>query len=259
MTTLLGLDLAGRTVLVAGGGPVAARRARAMADDGAHVRVVAPQVCEDLRDLVAASLRARSSHRHPSGCGPTAGPRRAAASSGRRARSVSPTSRTRGSCSRRRTTRGPTATSPRGRRRAAPGASTPGPRTRAPPARRRRPAAATCSSGSSRTSPRPASRGRARSGATTGRQPGERRGADPRRARAVRDAIAEHLRSGGVDQRHHRPAPGGLGRVTLVGEGPARSTCSRSGAVGRSRRPTSSSRTGSGRSTCSTSSRPASR
>ncbi len=76
-----------------------------MADDGAHVRVVAPQVCEDLRDLVAASLRARSSHRHPSGCGPTAGPRRAAASSGRRARSVSPTSRTRGSCSRRRTTR----------------------------------------------------------------------------------------------------------------------------------------------------------
>ncbi|MGO1294869.1 MAG: NAD(P)-dependent oxidoreductase, partial [Cellulosimicrobium funkei] len=58
MTTLLGIDLAGRTVLVAGGGPVAARRARAMADDGAHVRVVAPHVCEDLRDLVAASLRA---------------------------------------------------------------------------------------------------------------------------------------------------------------------------------------------------------
>ncbi|MBE9940058.1 precorrin-2 dehydrogenase/sirohydrochlorin ferrochelatase family protein, partial [Cellulosimicrobium cellulans] len=58
MTTLLGIDLAGRTVLVAGGGPVAARRVRAMADDGAHVRVVAPQVCEDLHDLVAASLRA---------------------------------------------------------------------------------------------------------------------------------------------------------------------------------------------------------
>ncbi|GAB3435410.1 uroporphyrinogen-III C-methyltransferase [Phycicoccus ginsengisoli] len=53
MTTLLGLDLRDRPVLVAGGGPVAARRAAALADDGALVHVVAPALCEDLHDLVA--------------------------------------------------------------------------------------------------------------------------------------------------------------------------------------------------------------
>ena len=35
MTTLLGLDLTGRDVLVAGGGPVAARRAADLTDGGA--------------------------------------------------------------------------------------------------------------------------------------------------------------------------------------------------------------------------------
>ncbi|MBD8063757.1 uroporphyrinogen-III C-methyltransferase [Oceanitalea stevensii] len=60
MTTLLGLELVGRTVLVAGGGRVAARTVRAMLDDGALVRVVAPSLCADLRQLVddAASGRA---------------------------------------------------------------------------------------------------------------------------------------------------------------------------------------------------------
>ncbi|MGI4895048.1 MAG: uroporphyrinogen-III C-methyltransferase [Janthinobacterium lividum] len=48
----LHLDLVGRRVLVAGGGPVAARRARALLDAGADVLVVAPQLCEDLRDLL---------------------------------------------------------------------------------------------------------------------------------------------------------------------------------------------------------------
>jgi uroporphyrin-III C-methyltransferase/precorrin-2 dehydrogenase/sirohydrochlorin ferrochelatase len=52
VTTLLGVDLAGRDVLVAGGGPVAALKASAIVRDGALVRVVAPAVCEDLRDLV---------------------------------------------------------------------------------------------------------------------------------------------------------------------------------------------------------------
>jgi uroporphyrin-III C-methyltransferase/precorrin-2 dehydrogenase/sirohydrochlorin ferrochelatase len=52
VTTLLGLDLQGRRVLVAGGGPVAARRAAGLVADGAVVTVVAPQVCEDVRDLV---------------------------------------------------------------------------------------------------------------------------------------------------------------------------------------------------------------
>lgn len=54
MTTLLGLELAGRPVLVAGGGPVAARRALALAHDGAHVTVVSPVLCEDLTDAWAA-------------------------------------------------------------------------------------------------------------------------------------------------------------------------------------------------------------
>jgi uroporphyrin-III C-methyltransferase/precorrin-2 dehydrogenase/sirohydrochlorin ferrochelatase len=53
MTTLLGLDLRDRPVLVAGGGPVAARRAAAFAEDGARVHVVSPTVCEDLLDLLA--------------------------------------------------------------------------------------------------------------------------------------------------------------------------------------------------------------
>ena len=52
MTTLLGLDVTGRRVVVAGGGPVAARRATALARDGAAVTVVAPQLCEDLVDAV---------------------------------------------------------------------------------------------------------------------------------------------------------------------------------------------------------------
>ena len=53
MTTLVGLDVSGRRVVVAGGGPVAARRATALARDGAVVTVVAPQLCEDLVDAVA--------------------------------------------------------------------------------------------------------------------------------------------------------------------------------------------------------------
>jgi uroporphyrin-III C-methyltransferase/precorrin-2 dehydrogenase/sirohydrochlorin ferrochelatase len=48
----LHLDLAGRRVLVAGGGPVAARRTRDLLAARADVLVVAPQLCEDLRDLL---------------------------------------------------------------------------------------------------------------------------------------------------------------------------------------------------------------
>jgi uroporphyrin-III C-methyltransferase/precorrin-2 dehydrogenase/sirohydrochlorin ferrochelatase len=47
----LHLDVGGRTVAVVGGGPVAARRAAALVDAGAEVRVVAPAVCEDLAHL----------------------------------------------------------------------------------------------------------------------------------------------------------------------------------------------------------------
>jgi uroporphyrin-III C-methyltransferase/precorrin-2 dehydrogenase/sirohydrochlorin ferrochelatase len=54
MTTLVGLEVSGRRVLVAGGGPVAARRAARLLADGALLTVVAPHLCEDLLDLVAA-------------------------------------------------------------------------------------------------------------------------------------------------------------------------------------------------------------
>lgn len=54
MISLLGLELRGRRVLLAGGGPVSARRAAGFAADGAAVVVVAPQLCEDLVDLARA-------------------------------------------------------------------------------------------------------------------------------------------------------------------------------------------------------------
>ncbi|WP_246222607.1 uroporphyrinogen-III C-methyltransferase [Phytoactinopolyspora limicola] len=47
------LDLRGRRVVVVGGGPVAARRAEALADAGSDLVVVAPAVCEPLADLIA--------------------------------------------------------------------------------------------------------------------------------------------------------------------------------------------------------------
>lgn len=48
------LDLAGRRVVVVGGGPVAARRAAGLLAAGAAVDVVAPWVTEDLRDAAVA-------------------------------------------------------------------------------------------------------------------------------------------------------------------------------------------------------------
>ncbi|GEK21714.1 uroporphyrinogen-III C-methyltransferase [Cellulomonas xylanilytica] len=51
MTTMLGLQLTGRRVLVVGGGPVAARRVQSLLADAARVVVVAPQLCEVLLDL----------------------------------------------------------------------------------------------------------------------------------------------------------------------------------------------------------------
>jgi uroporphyrin-III C-methyltransferase/precorrin-2 dehydrogenase/sirohydrochlorin ferrochelatase len=44
--------------------------------------------------------------------------------------------------------------------------------------------------------------------------------ADPRRVRAVRDALATHAASGGVDMRRKRRDPSAPGRVLLVGWGP---------------------------------------
>ena len=50
----LTLDVAGRRTVVVGGGPVAARRATGLVSAGARVAVVAPYVCEELRDLIDA-------------------------------------------------------------------------------------------------------------------------------------------------------------------------------------------------------------
>lgn len=51
------------SVLVVGGGPVAARRARAFAEAGAHVRVVAPDVCDELARLAAGDDALTIAHR----------------------------------------------------------------------------------------------------------------------------------------------------------------------------------------------------
>ena len=58
------LDLSGRAAVVVGGGAVALRKARALAEAGARVRVVAPQMLQEFRDearfeCVAAPYRAR--------------------------------------------------------------------------------------------------------------------------------------------------------------------------------------------------------
>lgn len=54
MTTMLGVSLAGRRVVLIGGGSVAARRLRRFLADGADVRIVAPELGDELRELVAA-------------------------------------------------------------------------------------------------------------------------------------------------------------------------------------------------------------
>jgi len=219
VTTLLGLDLAGRTVLVAGGGPVAARRARAMADDGAHVRVVAPQACEDLRDLVAASLHAPLlSAPLPDGGAPLSGyvtwaPREVRESDVEDAWLVLAATDDSG-------VNRDVAAWAAARRTWCVNAGAAHEGTARTPA--------TTHSGDvlvGVVTDVPASHGEAGRAAAARTVVGQHGpttagGADPRRARAVRDAIAEHLRSGGADQRRRRPEVGGLGRVTLVGGGP---------------------------------------
>jgi uroporphyrin-III C-methyltransferase/precorrin-2 dehydrogenase/sirohydrochlorin ferrochelatase len=50
------LRLLGRAVLVVGGGPVAARRAKGLLDAGARVTVVAPGASAALRELADAGI-----------------------------------------------------------------------------------------------------------------------------------------------------------------------------------------------------------
>ena len=61
------LRLLGRPVLVVGGGPVAARRAKGLLDAGARVAVVAPLACPALTELAAAGLLAWESRPYETG------------------------------------------------------------------------------------------------------------------------------------------------------------------------------------------------
>jgi uroporphyrin-III C-methyltransferase/precorrin-2 dehydrogenase/sirohydrochlorin ferrochelatase len=174
MTALIGIDLTGKAVLVAGGGPVAARRAQLLLRDGAQVRVVAPEVCED---LVALAGEGRVDWRIGTVCerdldgvwlvhtatGDAAVDADVASwADARRIWCVS---------------------------------------------------AGDASRGSART-PAIARSGDVVVGVVSAES------ADPGRTVAVRDALAEHLRSGGADLRARRPAVPGSGRVILVGGGP---------------------------------------
>ncbi|MDT0166419.1 uroporphyrinogen-III C-methyltransferase [Actinotalea sp. AC32] len=182
MTALLGVELAGRTVLVAGGGPVAARRAGSLLAEGAHVRVVAPQLCEDLAALAAAGgveWRAREVEEadvddawlvHTATGDPRADRDVARWAADRRTWCV---------------------------------------------------AAGDVDRGTART-PATGRVGDVVVGVVSAGAP------DPGRSAVVRDALTEHLRSGGADLRRRRGArgfasnggPDGGGRVVLVGGGP---------------------------------------
>lgn len=71
MTTIMGLEMAGRLAVLVGGGEVAARRLRRLLDDGAKVRLVAPVLAEATAALVAAHdvhwVRARFAPAHLDG------------------------------------------------------------------------------------------------------------------------------------------------------------------------------------------------
>ncbi|MFH8250097.1 uroporphyrinogen-III C-methyltransferase [Microbacterium sp. B2969] len=54
MTTMLGISLAGRDVVMVGGGPVTARRLRRFLDEGAIVRIIAPELCDEIGELAFA-------------------------------------------------------------------------------------------------------------------------------------------------------------------------------------------------------------
>ena len=166
----LTLGLAGRRVVVVGGGPVAARRAAGLVDAAADAVVVAPWLCEDLRDLVAAG-RVRWEPRdyeagdldgawlvHTATGDPATDDLVAAHAEGARVWCV-----------------------------------------RADDAAR-----------SAAWTPAVTRSGSVTVAVTAG--------GDPRRARALRDAVAVALDIGALPLRHHRPAA--AGRVALVGGGP---------------------------------------
>ncbi|GAA2001498.1 uroporphyrin-III C-methyltransferase/precorrin-2 dehydrogenase/sirohydrochlorin ferrochelatase [Nakamurella flavida] len=183
MSYPLHLDLAGRPVVVVGGGPVAARRAAGLVAAGALVTVVAPYACEDV--VAAADAGDLVWHEREYLAGDLDGMWLAVTATGdpatdeavERAADAQRTFCVRSD----RADRGSAAT----------------------PAVLRRPGV-TVSIGSGPI-------GGPGDSASAGRQ------VDPRRTRAVRDALALALDSGAVPLRRHRP---GVGRVVVVGGGP---------------------------------------
>ncbi|MCU1431030.1 MAG: uroporphyrin-III C-methyltransferase [Actinotalea sp.] len=171
---LLGVDIAGRRVVVAGGGPVAARRVQTLRLAGADVLVVAPQLCEELAELaedrVVRWRQGEVAERDLDGAWlvhTATGDREVDAEVARWAQDR------RIWCV----------------------------------------AAGDVELGTART-PAVTSSGDVLVGVVS------RGRADPRRSRAVRDTIAESLRSGVADLRRRRPVPGSSGSVVLVGGGP---------------------------------------
>lgn len=61
------LDLTGRRVVVVGGGCVATRRARGLVEAGAAVEVIAPEITDGLRGLVASGAVAWTAREYRSG------------------------------------------------------------------------------------------------------------------------------------------------------------------------------------------------
>ncbi|GEA89910.1 uroporphyrinogen-III C-methyltransferase [Cellulomonas cellasea] len=193
MTALLGLRLTGRRVVVAGGGPVAARLVQDLLVESPRVLVVAPQLCEALLDMHrwglvewrAAEVRAKDLD----------GAWLVQTATGDRATDAAVAGwaeERRVFCVTSGDVRGGTARTPATTRLgdvlvgvvATSAGSTAGPSTGA-------------------------------SGA-----PGAPGPADARRIAGVRDSIAAHLRGGGADLRHRRAPVPGQGRVVLVGGGP---------------------------------------
>ncbi|WP_422890242.1 uroporphyrinogen-III C-methyltransferase [Promicromonospora panici] len=176
----LGLKIAGRLVVVVGGGPVAARRARSLVEAGARVRVIAPDVCEELVVLARVS---------PSGAVELV------------ARAYGPGDLD-GAWLVHTATGSPAVD-----------------RQVSDDAERARIFCVTAGDASVGSAWVPAV---ARTTLTDDAEVtvSVTAGRDPRRSRALRDAVSAALQSGTLPLRRHRPSPESLGRVWLVGGGP---------------------------------------
>ncbi|MGW6129139.1 uroporphyrinogen-III C-methyltransferase [Cellulomonas sp. NPDC055163] len=195
MTALLGLRLAGRRVVVAGGGPVAARLVQDLLVEGPRVLVVAPQLCEALLDMHrwglvewrAGEVRAKDLD----------GAWLVQTATGDRSTDVAVA----GWAEERRVFC------------VTPG-DAPGGTARTPATTRLGDVLVGVVATSAGSAAEP-------SGASGASAPSASAGpADARRIAGVRDAIATHLRQGGADLRRRRAPVPGQGRVVLVGGGP---------------------------------------